>query len=349
MSDASTGEELGTIRIRNQDILTRTVWIEQAKLSFFVDNPRIYSLVRTGGKMPNQSEIYQQLLDLDHVRELKTDISRNGGLIDPLIVRDGDFEVLEGNCRLAAYRWLYQNSDPIVWAHVKCTILPANTDERLIFALLGQYHVKGKKDWVPFEKAGFIYRRFQDHHEDLATIASELGIPQREARHLINVYEFMIKHDETERERWSYYDEYLKSRRIKKVRELHSNFDDLIVSKIRMGEIKRAVDVRDSLSTICGGAAKTIKKFVEGKIDFDEAHSIAADAGGDNPDYRRLFKFRQWLAEAATEADLLDTPKHVRDKIEYELSMLDKRIKKLKSRLEAVADDPPAYTARQSR
>lgn len=339
MSAASGEEELGTIRIRNQDVPVRTMWLEQSKLSFFVENPRIYSLVRAGGKLPDQPEIYRQLLELEHVRELKEDIRRNGGLIDPLIVRDGDLEVLEGNSRLAACRWLYQHVDPIAWARVKCTVLPANTDERLIFALLGQYHVKGKKDWVPFEKAGFLYRRFQEHHDDLATIASELGISQKEARHLIDVYEFMLKHGETERERWSYYDEYLKSRKIKKVRDQYSNFDALIVSKIRAGEIKRAVDVRDSLPTICAGAAKTIKKFVEGKIGFDEAHSIAVDAGGENPDYRRLFKFRQWLAEASTEADLLEPPKHVRDKIEYELSMLDKRIKKLKARLEAAVDD----------
>ncbi len=33
--------EHGTLRIRNQDIPVRTVWIEQNKRKFFVDNPRI--------------------------------------------------------------------------------------------------------------------------------------------------------------------------------------------------------------------------------------------------------------------------------------------------------------------
>src|SRR5262249_48545141 len=56
-----------------------------------------------------RTEIYEELLEQEHVRELKDDIKLNGGLIDPLIVKDNTFEVLEGNSRLAACRWLYKN------------------------------------------------------------------------------------------------------------------------------------------------------------------------------------------------------------------------------------------------
>src|SRR5688572_13784270 len=109
MATPHTAEvEHGYLRIRKQDIPVRTLWLEQSKLKFFVDNPRIYSLVRGDGREPDQDEIYTALLDLEHVRELKEDISLNGGLIDPLIVRDGTLEVLEGNSRLAACRWLYE-------------------------------------------------------------------------------------------------------------------------------------------------------------------------------------------------------------------------------------------------
>ena len=140
--------EHGTLRIRNEDIPVRTVWIEQSKLKFFVDNPRIYSVVRAGGKTPDQTEIYEELLEQEHVRELKEDIRLNGGLIDPLIVKDGTLEVLEGNSRLAACRWLYENdkANAPLWGKVKCTLLPADIPEPLIFAILGQYHIRGKKD-----------------------------------------------------------------------------------------------------------------------------------------------------------------------------------------------------------
>jgi hypothetical protein len=263
---------------------------------------------------------------------LKEDIRENGGLIDPIIVKAGSFEVLEGNSRLAAYRWLAENVDPARWAKIKCTVLPADTDERLIFALLGQYHIKGKKDWVPFEKAGFLHRRFHHHKQDIPTVASELGIRQGEAEHLIKVYDFMIHHGEQDRERWSYYDEYLRSKRIKKARDAYPDFDAGIVAKIRSGEIKRAVDVRDDLPVICTGPAKVLKRFAEGKLKFADAHEVAADAGGENADFKKLKKFRDWIVRIETERDLVELrDKAIRDRVEYELSSIEKRIRKLRT------------------
>jgi hypothetical protein len=276
--------------------------------------------------------VYKELQTLEHVRELKEDIKLNGGLIDPLIVRDGKFEVLEGNSRLAACRWLYENdSDAITWAKVKCTLLPTDIDERLVFALLGQYHIKGKKDWVPYEKAGFLHRRFGHHKQDIPTVAAELGIKTGEAEHLIRVFEFMLHHKEHVRDRWSFYDEFIKSTKIKKVRDQYPDFDKIVVQKIRKQEIKRAGDVRDALPMICVSPVKNLKRFVEGKITFDEAHENAIDAGGGNIEYKRLHSFRQWLAKNDTEKDLVETKeKNVRDKIEYELGHIEKRAKKLK-------------------
>jgi hypothetical protein len=93
------------------DIPVKTGWLDQSRLKFFVDNPRIYSIVRADGREPEQAEIYAKLRELEHVRVLKEDIRENGGLIDPIIVKDGSLEVLEGNSRLAAYRWLAENVD----------------------------------------------------------------------------------------------------------------------------------------------------------------------------------------------------------------------------------------------
>jgi hypothetical protein len=158
-----------------------------------------------------------------------------------------------------------------------------------------------------------------------------LGIKRSEAQHQIEVFEFMVKHSEVKRERWSYYDEYLKSKKVKKARDQYPDFDKLIVQKIRKSEIKRAVDVRDSLPAICVGPTKTLKRFVDGKIEFDDAYRNAMDAGGGNAEYKRLHSFRQWLAKADTEKDLTDTrEKNIRDKIEFELDKVEKRSKQLK-------------------
>ena len=56
--------------------------LPQQRLKFFVDNPRVYSVVRANGKQPTQEEIQLLLSDLEHVKELREDIKRNGGLLE---------------------------------------------------------------------------------------------------------------------------------------------------------------------------------------------------------------------------------------------------------------------------
>jgi hypothetical protein len=214
-----------SILIRGTEVPVRTEYLEQHKLLFYADNPRVYSVVHGKGEVPTQEQIQKRLLDMEHVRELIQDIRLNKGLIEPLIVKDGTLEVLEGNSRLAAYRFLAK-TDPVKWGYVKCTILPADIDEALVFALLGQFHIRGKKDWVPYEQAGFLYRRFRKHHADLKALALEIGISATRVKHLVATYQFMVDNDEDNINRWSYYDEYLKSNKIKKARARYSDRRD---------------------------------------------------------------------------------------------------------------------------
>jgi hypothetical protein len=145
----------------------------------------------------------------------------------------------------------------------------------------------------------------------------------------------MVKHNEVKRDRWSFYDEYIKSTKIKKVRDQYADFDKIIVQMIRKSEIKRAVDIRDRLPAICIGPARNLKRFVEGKVDFEEAHSNAMDAGGGNAEYKRLHAFRQWISKADTEKDLTETKeKNIRDRITFELGRIEKRAKQLHAAME---------------
>ena len=141
-----------TLLIRGVEVPVETTTLPQADLRFFVDNPRVYSILRTDGEEPTQTDIESKLLEMDHVKALIQDIKRDGGLTDPVVVRSGKLEVLEGNSRLAAYRALAK-INPIKWARMKVKLIPEDLDEALIFALLGQYHIKGKKDWATFEQA----------------------------------------------------------------------------------------------------------------------------------------------------------------------------------------------------
>jgi hypothetical protein len=185
------------------------------------------------------------------------------------------------------------------------------------------------------EKAGFLYRRYKTHGLELSTFATELGIALGEAKHLIEVYEFMLDHKEEERDRWSYYDEYLKSRPIKKARTEYYGFDNFVIKEIRSGDISKAQDLRDKLPKICAASPKILKKYVEGKIDFEDAYDDALVAGGDNVALKKLRKFREWLALHDTEDDLLEPSKQIRDRMLFEISAIEKRAKRLTQVLEA--------------
>lgn len=323
----------GMMRLRGKELPTVTREVPVKDLNFYPENPRIYSIVYVDGQKPTQAEILTRLQGLEHVRQLVQDIRANGGLIDPLIVRDGDMVVLEGNSRLAAYRHLAKE-EPFKWAAATCTVLPADIDEHLVFALLAQYHVKGKKDWAPYEKAGFIYRRFKQQNVDLQVAAPEIGLTREEAKHLIAVYEFMLENDDHDPAHWSYYDEFLKSRKIRKAREEVAGFDAFVVGEIKSGHMGKAMDLRDKLPLICAGQPKILKRYMAGTYDLAEAHAHAVTAGGEHHALNRLKRFRKWLVDAEAQEDILEAPKAIRDSMQYELKEIERKAKKLKELIE---------------
>ena len=197
-------ESTENLTIGKRDYLVTITELNQADLLFYTENPRVYSTLNIAGGEPTQEEIEEHMCNLDHVKQLKVSIESNGGLIDPLIVRDGDFTVLEGNSRLAAYRLLCK-TDAIKWGKVKCKVLPADIDDAAIFALLGQYHIIGRKDWDPFEQANYLYRRHQQTRLPVEYMAQELGISAQKANAMINLIGFMIEHGDLNKRNWSHY------------------------------------------------------------------------------------------------------------------------------------------------
>ncbi|MGP1283423.1 MAG: ParB N-terminal domain-containing protein [Parasphingopyxis sp.] len=313
------------MRIRGEDFPTDTAFVSQKKLLFYPENPRIFSLIGAGEKVPDQDAIEKKLRSLEHVRSLKEDIKDNGGLMDPIIVKKGDMVVLEGNSRLAAFRILAEQ-DPVKWDEIRCTLLPEDMPEDKIFALLGQYHVKGKKDWAPYEQAGFLYRRHKDHGVEISAIASDLGLKQNYAKQLIKTYQFMIDKNDTDRDRWSYYYEFLKSKPIASARQNYPSFDETIVKKIKAGDFQKAADLRDKLPVICKSPAKNVKRFLEGIVDVDEAYERARYAGTDHVALQRVKRFRAWIGQPDTEEDILAANPSVINKLEFQLKQLKKTL-----------------------
>jgi len=319
------------IRLRGKDIIAKVGEVKHIDLQFYPENPRIYSIVHIDGKEPSQNEIFNRLKKMEHVKQLVQNIKANDGLHEPIIVQRNI--VLEGNSRLAAYRLLY-DTDPIKWGLIKAKVLPEDTSEKLIFALLGEYHLIGKKDWAPYEQAGFLYRRHYIHKINKEQISIESGLSKAKVNHLIKVYKYMVDKGQNSYDRWSYFDEYIKSRYIKKMRRDFPEMDDVIIEKINNGEISRAVDVRDKLKVIAKSNDKNKKKFVSKERDFDTAFHSAIDQGCINNCLKKLEAFRSFIKDLDTEKTLLNQDQNILNKCKYEIKKIKKRIDKIHEKLE---------------
>jgi hypothetical protein len=329
---STRGLDEGTLTIAKRKLSVRTGEVPQTELLFFAENPRVHSLLHSDGTEPTQEEIQDQLEGMETVRELIHDIRRNGGLIDALIVRSGSREVIEGNSRLAAYRCLARE-DPIRWGKVKVTLLPEPVESVVIDALLGQYHLKGKTAWLPYEQAGYLYRRVHHHAESVEDLAAELGLGKQRIGQMVTAYEFMVEKKDNARGRWSYYYEYIKSRQIKKARGLFPRMDSVVVKMIKSGEVEKAQDLRDKLKVICTSRGKALEKLVSGKLDLDAAYDLAEHHGGTNTPFRKLAKFRTWLAESEVRQRLADSPPAVLKRVAFEVKWLRRLLEALAKKL----------------
>ena len=314
-----------TLTIGGQEVQVKRGTMPQRDLLFYPENPRIYSIIRAGEVTPTQSEIETRLAKLDHVKQLVQSIRATGGLTDPLIVRDGDLMVLEGNSRLAAYR-LLANPDPIEWGTVKVVLLPADISDNLVFALLGQYHIIGRQDWQPYEQAGYLYRRVENQKSSEASVASELGLTRARVRNLIDVYRFMVDHEDNNVDRWSYYEEYLKSRPIKKARSDHPEFDERFVTAVKSGEISMAIDVREKVAKVARAGDRTIKIFLSDTDTLERAVLSAVDRGVDNELLSQFKRFRSVINQRKMLDDLEVMQPDQLKKCLFEIRKIDRRL-----------------------
>ncbi len=125
------------------------------------------------------------------VRQLYQSIKENNGLVERIIVRAGGV-VAEGNCRTVVYRKLHATfpNDP-TWRRIPARVLPDNITQKQVAILLGELHVGGKNEWIPFEKAGHIHTLFTKHGLTQDEIAKLLHTSKTAINHNIHAFEAM--------------------------------------------------------------------------------------------------------------------------------------------------------------
>ena len=317
------------LTIGKNDYQVRLEDLNQADLKFYSENPRVYSILNSNGSEPSQDEIEEFMCAQDHVKQLKESIKSNGGLIDPVIVRDGDFVVLEGNSRLAAYRIL-NSEDPIKWGKIKCKVLPADIGDDAIFALLGQYHIIGRKDWDPFEQANYLYRRLKQTKLPIDYIAEELGITRKKANSMVNVITFMIEHNDLNKRHWSHYEEYLKNASIKKYRETNPDIDDTITEQIKCESVQ-ATDMRKlgEIAKVGDKQSKRImKKIASGEMNLASGYEEIQESGKLDDAVKKLKTFRSVISADNFEKQIKSSTETY-ERAKFEMDKIIKRLEKL--------------------
>lgn len=267
------------VRIDGINILAEEKDVTQAELLFYKDNPRIKNLVDTKlGQNPSQSDIETLMKVQEHVKKLKQSIVANGGLLEPIIVKDN--VVLEGNSRLAAYR-LLAATKPIEWGKIRAIIMPSDITDDQVFSMLGTLHIVSKTPWSPFEQAGYLYRRMQQSRKSIEGIAKELGISGLDAKRYVNVYRLMLENDDAESTRWSYYFEMVKNPSIQKANENYPQYDVIptLIEMIKDGKFADAREIR-KVGTIANAtgenAEEALVQFMTGEITVDEGVELVS-------------------------------------------------------------------------
>lgn len=289
---------MGVITIGQKDFEVVETMMNQQDLVFYIENPRVYSVIRENGNdNPSQHDIEQYMRSMEHVKELRDQIEQNGGLIEALVVvkRNDEYVVLEGNSRLAAYRLLFEKN-PAKWGKVRVDLLPETITDEEIFTLIGSVHLNKKKDWTVFEQAAYVHRQKQLQQCPDSTLAKKVGLSAPTVKKYIEVYEFMVKADDTVQSHWNYYEQYVTNKDIQRYRDTSPDMDDLVIKQIKTGEIKMAKDIRDKLGKIAKSPDKASKRimrdYIEGRVDIDEAFTRFEATGKSGNNYGKIKDFR---------------------------------------------------------
>lgn len=266
--------------IGNKQVKVIETELQQSQLLFYPENPRVYNALHgIVGDNPSQEEIQRHMQQLENVKILKLSIEANGGLLEPIIVRNNI--VLEGNSRLAAYRLLAKN-DPIKWGMIKANVMPDNTPEELVISLLGTIHIIGKTPWTPFEQAGYLTRAINKTRKPIDALANELGLQKSVAQAFIRVYQKMVENDDAVPHKWSYYYELDKRNDIKAADENNPSLELIhtLMEMIKEDKIEKAADLRDIGKIVKAkgeNAEQALEEFLNGDITIKEAVELAKD------------------------------------------------------------------------
>ncbi|MBI2196120.1 hypothetical protein HYU45_00745 [Candidatus Daviesbacteria bacterium] len=180
------------IVIGDRKIPTEIREIDIFELNYYPQNPRMNYVLSKYGDSLDQTKIEENLWRLDSTKVLADDIRKNGGLMEEVFVMGN--QVIEGNRRLCAYRYIYRDSPAEQkenWRKIRAKVILSKISDEDLFLLLGNLHIKGKAPWDPYEKASYIYRMINENRMDIDYVAAIVGMTASAIKIQLKAYELM--------------------------------------------------------------------------------------------------------------------------------------------------------------
>ena len=273
------------IKILGESVPVSDDYVHIDSLKFLKDNPRVYACTHEvpgfDGMIEEEQQvvIFKRLLEEPSVKNLIPDVKRHGGLLENILIRSDTMEVIEGNSRLAVYRYLQNLPDEEgEWEFIPCNLISSLTEE-LQAAFLSQIHIKGKTKWSAYEKANFAYVR-KAAGWGYKYIAEMFGESEATVRKRVKIIQAMKDNQDRDRSHFSYYDVLVRNSEIAQALNKENALANFIYSEIRdLGSDEKnnsftAQDLRNKLPHVLK-KSKVLNKLVAKKIDLDEAYQRA--------------------------------------------------------------------------
>ena len=273
------------IKILGKEIPVSADYIRIENLKFLKDNPRVYACTHGEPEFDSlpeekqQDVIFKKLKEEPSVTKLIPDVKQHGGLMEHILVRTDNWQVIEGNSRLAVYRMLHEKQEEGEWEFIPCDLVSSLTDEQQA-ALLSQIHIKGKTQWTPYEQANFAFVHYCDRGLNFKKIAEIFGETEQTIQARIKIIQNMKENEDGNQSHFSYYDVLVRSRKLKRALESKEDLKNFLYKNIREFGVDEkensftSRELRDKLPVFLD-KKKILRKYIDGEITLDEAYQRA--------------------------------------------------------------------------
>ena len=140
----------------------------------------------------------------------------------------------------------------------------------------------------------------------------------------------MLENGDNHPSKWSYYEELLKNRGIKKAFEEVPGLEDKIIDDIKNNKIRMAIDIRKlgDISKVNDNLSRRIlNDIANGERDIYSGYEVVEDTGKMDNNYQYIKNFKEKILNSSSTGKLLKD-KNIND-IEFELKKIQKIIENI--------------------